>query len=59
MIVVFGREAEKTRGRIVAVNQVRAKVESMEARSGRPTGTRFNVPYFLMSSAEDHQAPAT
>lgn len=59
MLVVFGRAGEQTRGKIVKLNSTRAKVESLEQRGGHPSGTLFNVPYFLMSSAEDTQAPAT
>jgi uncharacterized protein YjcR len=58
MVVVFGREAEQTDGRIVKLNSTRAKVESLETRAGHPSGTLFNVPYFLIMSAEDDEAPA-
>lgn len=57
--VVFGRvDGEQTLGRIVAVNQVRAKVETLESGAGRPAGTLFNVPYHLMQPANHGQAPA-
>jgi len=59
MLVVFGRDSQQTRGRIVVLNPIRARVESLEQRGKHPSGTRFNVPYFLMRLAEDDQAPAT
>jgi len=60
MLVVFGMPGEEqTLGQIVVVNPVRAKVEAMEPRAGRPVGTRFNAPYHLMRPADDQQAPAT
>ncbi len=60
MVVLFGRaEGEQTRGRIVMLNPTRARVESLEVRADQPSGTLFNVPYSLMSSVEDDQAPAT
>ncbi len=59
MVVVFGRDNELTRGRIVMMNATRARVESLEQRGNQPSGSRFNVPYFLMRSVEDDQAPAT
>lgn len=60
MLVVFGRaEDEQTRGKIIKLNPIRAKVVSLETRAGHPSGTLFNVPYFLMRSAEHEQAPAT
>lgn len=59
MQVVFGSAgSEQTLGRIVAVNQVRAKVETLESRAGCPAGTLFNVPYYLMQPANHEQAPA-
>lgn len=59
MQVVFGRAgSEQTLGRIIAVNQVRAKVETLESGAGRPAGTLFNVPYHLMQPANHEQAPA-
>ena len=59
MRVVFGKPGgEQTLGRIVKLNPARAKVEMLEARGGRPAGTRFNVPYELLEPAEDQQAPA-
>jgi hypothetical protein len=57
MLVVFGREGEQTRGRIIKLNSTRAKVESLEQRGEHPSGKLFNVPYNLL--AEDDQAPAT
>ena len=59
MVVVFGRDGDKTRGRIVMMNATRARVESLEQRGKHPNGTLFNVPYSLMQSVEDDQAPAT
>jgi hypothetical protein len=59
MLVVFGRDGDKTRGRIIKLNSTRAKVESLEQRGEHPSGKLFNVPYSLMRSAEDTQAPAT
>lgn len=49
MLVVFGMpDEEQTIAKIIVVNPVRAKVEALEARGGRPVGTKFNVPYHLM-----------
>ena len=60
LLVVFGKPGEEqTLGQIVVVNPTRAKVETLEARAGRPAGTRFNVPYSLMRPADDQQAPTT
>ena len=59
MLVVFGRDNELTRGKIMKLNPTRARVESLEQRGEQPSGSRFNVPYFLMRSVEDDQAPAT
>lgn len=60
MRVVFGKPGEEqTLGRIVSVSASRSKVETLEARGGRPAGTRFNVPYELIQPAEEKQAPAT
>ena len=60
MLVVFGMPGEEqTSAKIVVVNPARAKVEVLEARAGRPAGTRFNVPYSLMRPADDQQAPTT
>ncbi len=59
MLVVFGRDGDKTRGKIVKLNPTRARVESLEQRGEHQSGTLFNVPYSLMSSVEDDQAPAT
>lgn len=60
MQVVFGRpDIEQTLGRIIVVNPTRAKVETLQARAGRPVGTRFNVPYELMQPADDTEAPAS
>ncbi len=59
MLVVFGRDNELTRGNIMKLNPTRARVESLEQRGEHPSGTLFNVPYSLMRSAEDTQAPAT
>lgn len=59
LLVVFGMPGEQqTLGKIVAVNPARAKVETLEARAGRPFGTRFNVPYHLIRPADGEQAPA-
>lgn len=59
MRIVFGSAgSEQTLGRIVAVNQVRAKVETLESGASRPAGTLFNVPYQLMRPANHGQAPA-
>jgi hypothetical protein len=55
MLVVFGKPGEEqTIANIIVVNPVRAKVETLEARGGRPAGTRFNVPYALIRPAEEH-----
>lgn len=60
LLVVFGMPGEKqTLAKIIVVNPARAKVETLEARAGRPTGTRFNVPYALIRPAEEHEAQAT
>lgn len=60
MLVVFGMPGEEqTLAKIVVVNPVRAKVEALEPRAGRPVGTRFNVPFHLMRPAENQQPPAT
>ena len=59
MVVVFGRDNELTRGNIMKLNPTRARVEALEQRGKHPSGTLFNVPYALMRSAEDDQAPAT
>ena len=59
MVVVFGRDGQQTRGRIVILNPTRARVKSLEQRGEHPAGTLFNVPCALMRSAEDDQAPAT
>ena len=60
MLVVFGMpDEEQTIAKIIVVNPVRAKVETLEPRAGRPVGTRFNVPYSLMRPADDQQAPTT
>jgi hypothetical protein len=60
MLVVFGRaDGQRTRGRIVMLNPTRARVVSLEVRADHPSGTLFYVPYVLMRSAEDDQAPAT
>lgn len=57
--VVFGLAgSEQTLGKIVAVNQVRAKVETLESGAGCPAGSLFNVPYHLMQPANHGQAPA-
>ena len=59
MRIVFGSAgSEQTLGRIVAVRQVRAKVETLETRADRPAGSLFNVPYHLMQPANNEQAPA-
>jgi len=59
MRVVFGRaDGEQALGRIVAVHQVRAKVETLESRADRPAGTLYNVPYHLMQPANHGQALA-
>jgi len=59
LLVVFGQpDGEQTLAKIVVVNPARAKVETLEARGGRPIGTRFNVPYHLMRPADGEQAPA-
>lgn len=59
MLVVFGMpDEEQTIAKIVVVNPVRAKVEALEPRAGRPAGTRFNVPFHLMRPAEDQPKPA-
>lgn len=60
MLVVFGTpDEEQTIAKIIVVNPVRAKVETLEPRAGRPVGTRFNVPYHLIRPADDQNAPAT
>lgn len=60
MLAVFGMPGEEqTLGKVVVVNPARAKVETLEARAGRPVGTRFNVPYALIRPADDQQAPTT
>lgn len=60
MLVVIGKPGEEqTLGKIVVVNPTRAKVETLEARAGRPAGMRFNVPYHLIRPAENQQPPAT
>ncbi len=60
MLVVFGMpDEEQTIAKIIVVNPVRAKVEALEAKGGRPVGTKFNVPYHLMRPADNQQPPAT
>jgi len=59
LLVLFGKPGEQpTLGKIVAVNPARAKVAALEARNGRPAGTRFNVPFHLIKSTNDQKAPA-
>lgn len=59
MQVAFGRaDGEQMLGKIVAVHQVRAKVETLESRADRPAGTLYNVPYHLMQPVNHDQAPA-
>lgn len=59
MRVIFGRDGEETLGKIVKLHPARAKVVVLKETSGRATGTRWNVPYHLMRSAEDEQSPTT
>ena len=60
MLVVFGNPNDgQTVGKIVVVNPARAKVVTLDEREGRPVGTRFNVPYFLLKRADDQRAPAS
>lgn len=60
LLVVFGMPGEEqTLGRIVSVSASRSKVETLESRTDRPAGTRFNVPYELIQPAEEKKAPAT
>ncbi len=59
MLVVFGKPGEEqTIANIIVVNPVRAKVETLEPRAGRPVGTRFNVPFDLLRPADHQQSSA-
>lgn len=50
MRVVFGRaNGEKTTGRVVKMNRMKAKVQTDEARGSRsPAGTIWGVPYSML-----------
>jgi hypothetical protein len=49
MAVVFGRgNGEYTRGTVVKVNRVKAKVQTAENRGQTTAGTVWSVPYSLM-----------
>lgn len=58
MLVRFGRDGEvPTVARILNVNPARAKVVIVEGGESKPVGSRWNVPYALMTPV--HQATST
>ena len=61
--VYFGRtNGEKTLGEIVKLNPTKAKVKTLEDRGngrGSVTGSVWNVPYSMLTSADANTAPGT
>ena len=52
MTVSFGRgRGAHTKGRVLKVNDKKAKVETLEARNSNAAGTIWNVPYSLLTAA--------
>lgn len=53
MTVSFGRgRGAHTKGRVLKVNDKKAKVETLEQRNSNPAGTIWNVPYSLLTAAD-------
>lgn len=60
MLVRFGdADGEQTLGRVLKLNPARAKIEALQPRNGRAAETKWNVPYPLIQSADNGQAPAS
>ena len=59
--VVFGRtRGEKTLGVVVACNNKKAKVQTLESRGkSSPVGTVWSVPYSLLEPADPGLVPST
>lgn len=53
MTVSFGRgRGAHTRGRVLKVNDKKAKVETLEARNSHPAGSIWQVPYSMLTACE-------
>jgi len=53
MTVSFGKgRGAHTKGRVLKVNDKKAKVETLEARNSNAAGTIWNVPYSLLTACE-------
>ena len=53
MTVSFGRgRGAHTRGRVLKVNDKKAKVETLEARNSNPAGSIWQVPYSMLTACE-------
>ena len=51
MTVSFGRgRGAQTRGKVLKVNDKKAKVETLEARNSNPVGSIWNVPYSMLTA---------
>ena len=54
MLVLFGRDGESlTVARIQKVNPARAKVIVIDGCESKPVGSRWNVPYALMTPVDE------
>jgi hypothetical protein len=57
MTVSFGRgRGAHTKGRVLKVNEKKAKVETLEQRNSNAAGTIWNVPYSLLTAVEWSEA---
>jgi hypothetical protein len=53
MTVSFGRgRGAHTKGRVLKVNEKKAKVETLEQRNSNAAGTIWNVPYSMLTACE-------
>jgi hypothetical protein len=53
MTVSFGRgRGAHTKGRVLKVNDKKAKVETLEARNSNPVGSIWQVPYSMLTACE-------
>jgi hypothetical protein len=53
MTVSFGRgRGAHTKGRVLKVNDKKAKVETLEQRNSNAAGTIWNVPYSMLTACE-------
>jgi len=53
MTVSFGRgRGAQTKGRVLKVNEKKAKVETLEQRNSNAAGTIWNVPYSMLTACE-------